>query len=195
MGITDREKFLKEPLGEDEKEKKKRLKREEDEKKRKEQQGEVEEEEDEEMDVEFKVVMTAFKRWEKSLMSSTNFGQLFIHLTTLDNSIVCSKSIMNTKCKICRRKTDSDKMLLCDSCDNGHHIYCLKPRLKSIPSGDWFCPECKPKERVRSPKKKVRKSFNYTEDEDETPPKKKGKSRKKIIESDDEPEEEEPLPK
>merc|ERR1711892_1298074 len=119
--ITDREKFLKEPLGEDEKEKKKRLKREEDEKKRKEQQGEEEEEEDEEMDVEVKVVMTAFKRWEKSLMSSTNFGQLFIHLTTLDNSIVWSKSIMNTKCKICRRKTDSDNMFLCDSCDNGHH--------------------------------------------------------------------------
>jgi len=199
--ITDSEKFLKDPLGENEKEKKKRLKKEEDEKKRKEQKGE-EEEEDEEMEVEeVKVIMTGYKRWEKSLMSSTNFGQLFLHLTTLDSSIVWSKSIMNTKCKICRRKTDSDKMLLCDSCDNGHHIYCLKPRLKSIPSGDWFCPECKPKERVRSPKKKVRKSFNYTEDdateedEDETPPKKKGKSRKKIIESDDEPEEEEPLPK
>lgn len=109
---------------------------------------------------------------------------------------------MNTKCKICRRKTDSDNMLLCDSCDNGHHIYCLKPKLKSIPSGDWFCPECKPKERVRSPKKKVRKSFSYKEDDateddedqDETP-KRKGKSRKKIIESDDEPEEEEPMPK
>eukprot|EP00092_Neocalanus_flemingeri_P010571 GFUD01011387.1.p1 GENE.GFUD01011387.1~~GFUD01011387.1.p1 ORF type:complete len:1574 (+),score=621.92 GFUD01011387.1:101-4822(+) len=198
--IADKEKFLKQPLGEDEKEKKKRLKREEDEKKWKEQHPE-EEEEDEEMEVDVKVIMTAFKRWEKSLMSSTNFGQLFIHLTTLDNSIIWSKSIMNTKCKICRRKTDSDNMLLCDSCDNGHHIYCLKPKLKKIPSGDWFCPECKPKERVRSPKKKMRKSFSVAdatddeEDQDETPPKKKGKSRKKIIESEEESEEEEPLPK
>jgi len=197
--IADREKFLKQPLGEDEKERKKRLKREEDEKKWKEQHPEEEEEEEDE-EVEGRGIMTAFKRWEKSLMSSTNFGQLFIHLTTLDNSIIWSKSIMNTKCKVCRRKTDSDNMLLCDSCDNGHHIYCLKPKLKVIPSGDWFCPECKPKERVRSPKKKVRKSFSNvdeeaTEDEDldETPqPKKKGKSRKKIIESDDEPEEESP---
>lgn len=204
--LFDREKFLKEPLGENEKEKKKRLKREEDEKKRKELEGEVEEEEEEEeedMEVEgkqAKVIMTAFKRWEKSLMSSVNLGQLFIHLTTLDNSIVWSKSIMNTKCKICRRKTDSDKMLLCDSCDNGHHLYCLKPKLKAIPSGDWFCPECKPKERVRSPKKKVRRTFSQTEDsdnedQDETPAKKKGKGRKKIIESDDEPEEESPPPK
>jgi len=198
--ITDREKFLKEPLGEDEKEKKKRLKKEEEEKKRKELEGDVEEEEEEveDMDVEVKVVMNSYKRWEKSLMSSVNFGQLFIHLTTLDNSIVWSKSIMNTKCKVCRRKADSDNMLLCDSCDNGHHLYCLKPKLKSIPSGDWFCPECKPKERVRSPKKKIRRTFSQTEDSeedpDETPPKKKGKSRKKLLQSDDESEEEE-LPK
>jgi len=198
--ISDREKFLKEPLGEDEKEKKKRLKREEEEKKRKEQQAEAEDEnEDEEDEVEAKVIMTAYKRWERSLMSSVNLGQLFIHLRTLDNSIVWSKSILNTKCKVCRRKTDSDNMLLCDSCDNGYHIYCLKPKLKTIPSGDWFCPECKPKERVRSPKKKVRRTFSQTEDSeedpDETPPKKKGKSRKKIIESDEEPEEEDELPK
>merc|ERR1712111_288689 len=89
-------------------------------------------------------------------MSSITMGQLFIHLTCLDNSIVWSKSIMNTKFKICRRKTDPDQLLLCDGCDNGYHMYCLKPKLKSIPSGDWYCPECKPKERVRSPKKKVR---------------------------------------
>merc|ERR1712179_252514 len=184
--ITDREKFLKEPLGEEEK-------------KRKELQAEAEEDEDEEDDTEVKVIMTAYKRWERSLMSSTNLGQLFIHLRTLDNSIVWSQSILNTKCKVCRRKTDSDNMLLCDSCDTGYHIYCLKPKLKAIPEGDWFCPECKPKERVRSPKKKVRRTFSQTEDSDEdpdeTPPKKKGKSKKRLIESDDEPEEEEELPK
>merc|ERR1712106_727378 len=84
-----------------------------------------------------------------------------------DNSIVWSKSIMNTKCRICRKKTDSDKMLLCDACDRGHHIYCLKPKLKSIPTGDWFCPDCKPKERTRSPKKKIRRVFSSTEDDTE----------------------------
>jgi len=124
---------------------------------------------------------------------------------------------MNTKCRICRRKTDPDQMLLCDSCDKGHHLYCLKPKLKSIPSGDWFCPECKPKERVRSPRKKVRKSFSINDlesdddeeepqskkqknsknkkkavesDEDSTPPKRKAGGRRKIIEDEDEEEEE-----
>jgi len=91
---------------------------------------------------------------------------------------------MNTKCKICRRKTDPDQMLLCDSCDKGHHMYCLKPKLKNIPTGDWFCPECKPKERVRSPRKKVRKSFSINdlesdEDEENTQNKKQKNSKNK----------------
>ena len=57
-------------------------------------------------------------------------------------------------------------MLLCDGCDRGHHLYCLKPKLKKIPDDDWYCTECKPKMRIRSPKKKNRKVFEE-EDLDE----------------------------
>ena len=107
---------------------------------------------------------------------------------------------MNTKCKVCRKKADPELMLLCDRCDNAYHMYCLKPKLKSIPEGDWFCPECKPKERVRSPKKKVRKSFSFheaesdEEEEEEVASKKKtnNKSKKRIIESDEEEKKETP---
>merc|ERR1712073_154011 len=161
-------------------------------------EGEEDDDGDQEEEVVAKVVMTPFKRWEKSLMASTTIGQLFIHLSTLDNSIVWSKSILNTKCKVCRRKTDPDMMLLCDGCDNAYHMYCLKPKLKTIPEGEWFCPECKPKERVRSPKKKVRKSFSFHEvesdEEEEVNSKKKAnnKSKKRIIESDEEEHKETP---
>ena len=65
----------------------------------------------------------------------------------------------NTRCRLCRRRADPESMLMCDGCDRGHHLYCLKPKLKKIPSGDWFCHECKPKERVKSPKKKSRRVF------------------------------------
>ncbi len=77
------------------------------------------------------------------------------------------RSLLNTRCRICRRKTDPEKMLLCDKCDRGHHMYCLKPKLKAVPEGDWFCNECKPKERLRSPKKKSRRVFSTAEDEDD----------------------------
>lgn len=31
---------------------------------------------------------------------------------------------------------------MCDECDDAWHIWCLKPALKSVPDGDWFCPKC-----------------------------------------------------
>jgi len=33
-------------------------------------------------------------------------------------------------------------MLLCDGCDRGFHLKCLKPALKAVPEGTWFCPTC-----------------------------------------------------
>ena len=33
-------------------------------------------------------------------------------------------------------------MLLCDSCNRGHHIYCLNPPLSKIPDTDWYCSHC-----------------------------------------------------
>ena len=112
-------------------------------------------------------ILTPLQDWENSLMGCTSITQLFIHLTTLEASIMWSKSLLNTKCRICRRKNDPDKMLLCDGCDRGHHLYCLKPKLKKIPDDDWYCTECKPKMRIRSPKKKNRKVFEEEDLEDD----------------------------
>lgn len=101
--------------------------------------------------------------WEKSLMNCTTLSQLFIHLQSLDESIAWSKSVLNAKCRVCKRKCDAEKMLLCDKCDRGHHLYCLRPALKQIPEGEWFCPECKPRDVEKSPRK-IRKSFpNHNE--------------------------------
>lgn len=33
-------------------------------------------------------------------------------------------------------------MLLCDECDAGYHMYCLKPKLAAVPKGHWFCDLC-----------------------------------------------------
>ena len=42
------------------------------------------------------------------------------------------------KCEVCGRGDREDEVLLCDGCDNGFHIFCLKPALKKIPDDEWF---------------------------------------------------------
>ena len=39
--------------------------------------------------------------------------------------------------------------------------------LQSIPTGDWFCDVCRPKEKVKSPQKKRRIYKEESEDEEE----------------------------
>lgn len=74
----------------------------------------------------------ARERWEQSLMASTSWSQLFLHLSTLENSVAWDKSALNAQCRICRRRRDAENMLLCDECNKGHHLYCLKPKLNVI---------------------------------------------------------------
>ena len=36
--------------------------------------------------------------------------------------------------------TEKNPMLLCDSCDAGYHMRCLRPPLREVPAGKWYCP-------------------------------------------------------
>ncbi|XP_015176370.1 PREDICTED: uncharacterized protein LOC107066345 [Polistes dominula] len=48
-----------------------------------------------------------------------------------------------TDCKTCAQchdPADEDKMLFCDMCDRGYHIYCVG--LRRVPVGRWHCQEC-----------------------------------------------------
>ena len=75
---------------------------------------------------------TCLERWEESLLVCSNLSQVFVHLNTLDQSIAWSKSVLNARCRLCKRKGDAEHMLLCDACDRGHHMYCLKPPIKEV---------------------------------------------------------------
>lgn len=78
--------------------------------------------------------------------------------------MIWSKSILNARCKICRKKGDAENMVLCDGCDRGHHTYCVRPKLKTVPEGDWFCPECRPKQRSRRLSSRQRPSLESDEE-------------------------------
>lgn len=101
-----------------------------------------------------KVPRSPLVRWQESLMECTSLSQLFVHLGTLERSVAWSRSVLKAHCRICRRRGDAENMLLCDGCNRGHHLYCLKPPLTSIPEDDWFCLSCKPPEKIATPKKR-----------------------------------------
>ncbi|KAL2652870.1 hypothetical protein R1flu_020998 [Riccia fluitans] len=46
------------------------------------------------------------------------------------------------RCESCGSGDDDAEMVLCDRCDAGFHIYCLRPILVSVPAEEWFCPSC-----------------------------------------------------
>jgi PHD-finger len=47
-------------------------------------------------------------------------------------------------CERCGSAANEAEMLLCDGCDCAYHLACLRPPLKSVPAGDWYCPACDP---------------------------------------------------
>ncbi|XP_061467616.1 bromodomain adjacent to zinc finger domain protein 1A isoform X2 [Rhineura floridana] len=110
---------------------------------------------------------TVLDRWRESLLSSASLSQIFLHLSTLERSVIWSKSILNARCKMCRKKGDAECMVLCDGCDRGYHIYCIRPKLKAVPDGDWFCPECRPKQRSRRLSSRQRPSVESDEEAEE----------------------------
>ena len=101
--------------------------------------------------------------WRESLAKSTSFSQIFVHLATLERAVMWSKSLLNVRCRICRRKCGDEFLLLCDGCDHGYHTYCLKPPLKKIPDGDWYCNYCNPVTPVK-PRRGPRKVVIIEED-------------------------------
>ncbi|XP_013184973.1 E3 ubiquitin-protein ligase UHRF1 [Amyelois transitella] len=46
-------------------------------------------------------------------------------------------------CYECSGKENPEKIVLCDECNHGYHMGCLKPALKELPEDDWYCPSCK----------------------------------------------------
>ncbi|XP_022741492.1 probable Histone-lysine N-methyltransferase ATXR5 isoform X4 [Durio zibethinus] len=56
----------------------------------------------------------------------------------------------NIICEQCGSGERSDELLLCDKCDKGFHMKCLRPIVARVPIGSWLCPKCSGHRRVRS---------------------------------------------
>ena len=64
------------------------------------------------------------------------------HLPDIDATLRpdLARPLADQPCEVCNFPDDEDKMLLCDTCGDGYHLYCLQPPLLSVPTGNWICP-------------------------------------------------------
>ncbi|XP_013403030.1 tyrosine-protein kinase BAZ1B [Lingula anatina] len=102
--------------------------------------------------------------WMDAVENCVTVSRLHVLLGILDSCIKWEKSAENAKCKICRKKGEDAKLLLCDDCNQPFHLYCLRPVLLSIPEGEWFCPACIPS----SQRRRERSRPNYKDMSGET---------------------------
>ncbi|XP_011357212.1 bromodomain adjacent to zinc finger domain protein 2B isoform X16 [Pteropus vampyrus] len=80
--------------------------------------------------------------WRRALSEARSAAQVALCIQQLQKSIAWEKSIMKVYCQICRKGDNEELLLLCDGCDKGCHTYCHRPKISTIPDGDWFCPTC-----------------------------------------------------
>ncbi|XP_071795447.1 tyrosine-protein kinase BAZ1B-like isoform X3 [Asterias amurensis] len=86
-------------------------------------------------------------QWIEAVETAPSMSRLHLLLSVCEACVRWEKSSENAKCKICRRKGDDEKLLLCDDCNQPFHLFCLRPALTAIPKGEWKCPACAPSTR------------------------------------------------
>uniref|UniRef100_A0A669BL35 Bromodomain adjacent to zinc finger domain 2B n=1 Tax=Oreochromis niloticus TaxID=8128 RepID=A0A669BL35_ORENI len=84
--------------------------------------------------------------WRKSLGQVRSSAQLSLCIQQLQKSIAWERAIMKVHCQFCQKGDNEELLLLCDGCDRGCHTYCHKPKINTVPDGDWFCPACESKQ-------------------------------------------------
>ncbi|XP_039539230.1 bromodomain adjacent to zinc finger domain protein 2B isoform X2 [Pimephales promelas] len=87
-------------------------------------------------------VAPGMRQWRKALSEVRSASQLSLCVQQLQKSIAWDRSIMKVYCQICHKGDNEELLLLCDGCEKGCHTYCHKPKITTIPDGDWFCPAC-----------------------------------------------------
>ncbi len=73
---------------------------------------------------------------------STNYAPC--HLSNLDPTIIMLIQILplDYPCQVCQKIDDADQMLLCDNCNGGYHLFCLKLKFTQVPVNIWYYSSC-----------------------------------------------------
>ncbi|RZC07643.1 putative Histone-lysine N-methyltransferase ATXR5 isoform B [Glycine soja] len=64
-------------------------------------------------------------------------------------AVVERETYSDLLCDQCGSGELPEELLLCDKCDKGFHMKCVRPIVVRIPIGSWLCPNCQGGKRVR----------------------------------------------
>uniref|UniRef100_I3KK72 Bromodomain adjacent to zinc finger domain, 2A n=1 Tax=Oreochromis niloticus TaxID=8128 RepID=I3KK72_ORENI len=116
-------------------------------------------------------ITSRLRTWRQALDRCRSAPQLCLCLLQLEKAIAWERSVTKVTCQVCKKGDNDECLLLCDGCDRGCHMYCLRPKITQIPEGDWFCPTCVAKDEddsLCSSKKRTRvKKRRYEDDSSE----------------------------
>lgn len=116
-------------------------------------------------------ITSRLRTWRQALDRCRSAPQVCLCLLQLEKAIAWERSVTKVTCQVCRKGDNDECLLLCDGCDRGCHMYCLRPKITQVPEGDWFCPTCIAQEECdapRSSKKRTRvKKRRYEDDSSE----------------------------
>lgn len=127
----------------------------------------AEEVDDEKRLIEEAKVASAVEKWKIAIRDAQTFSRMHVLLGMLDACIKWDMSSENARCKVCRKKGEDDKLILCDQCNKAFHLFCLRPALYEIPDGEWQCPACQPSTARRNSRGRNYAEDSVDEDEDE----------------------------
>ena len=57
-------------------------------------------------------------------------------------AVVEKNDYSDVSCEQCGSGERGDELLLCDKCDRGFHMKCVRPIVARVPIGSWLCPNC-----------------------------------------------------
>ena len=78
----------------------------------------------------------------EKLSTSLKEGWMDLPPSVMDSKAAATAATDETPCMVCGRTDGEESFVLCDGCPRGGHYQCLN--MPGVPSGDWYCPVCKP---------------------------------------------------
>ena len=101
--------------------------------------------------------------WMNDCRTCETYSRLHVLMIIFDNSVTWNKSTQGMKCKICRKKSKDDNLLVCDQCCFGFHQECLRDSKDSARKSSnnlWYCLSCRPKTKTKAKSKPIPKLLN-----------------------------------